>query len=164
MSSLAVEPLDSEGEPGYAASVWSRLQEFVLKAKSDAMRMQLQKLNPTTDPAYDELFSELVQVDGELRRLRQTTRVRSTGDRDGRVGGAFRSVHWGVVQRTPEEIPLSVPARERESLSLDEVKETITAKGRERGFVTSEDLLEAVPVDDFTPEQVEEFLTQSRTT
>ena len=26
--------------------------------------------------------------------------------------------------------------------------------------MTSEDLLEAVPVDDFTPEQVEEFLTQ----
>jgi RNA polymerase primary sigma factor len=45
-------------------------------------------------------------------------------------------------------------------MSLDEVKESITAKGRERGFVTSEDLLEAVPVDDFTPEQVEEFLTQ----
>jgi RNA polymerase primary sigma factor len=53
---------------------------------------------------------------------------------------------------------LSEPAREL--MSLDEVKETITAKGRERGFVTSEDLLEAVPVDDFTPEQVEEFLTQ----
>jgi RNA polymerase primary sigma factor len=53
---------------------------------------------------------------------------------------------------------LSEPARE--IMSLDEVKETITAKGRERGFVTSEDLLEAVPVDDFTPEQVEEFLTQ----
>ena len=48
----------------------------------------------------------------------------------------------------------------RELLSLDEVKETITARGRERGFVTSEDLLEAVPVEDFTPEQVEEFLTQ----
>ena len=29
----------------------------------------------------------------------------------------------------------------------------------ERGFVTSGDLLEAVPVDDFTQEQVEEFLT-----
>jgi RNA polymerase primary sigma factor len=53
---------------------------------------------------------------------------------------------------------LSEPARE--IMSLDEVKETITAKGRERGFVTSEDRLEAVPVDDFTPEQVEEFLTQ----
>ncbi|HET7236998.1 MAG TPA: RNA polymerase sigma factor RpoD [Actinomycetota bacterium] len=45
-------------------------------------------------------------------------------------------------------------------LGLEEAKEQITARGRERGFVTSEDLLDAVPVDDFTPEQVEEFLTQ----
>jgi RNA polymerase primary sigma factor len=57
---------------------------------------------------------------------------------------------------------VSEPAREpeREVLALDEVKEQLTARGRERGFVTSEDLLEAVPVDDFTPEQVEEFLSQ----
>ena len=55
---------------------------------------------------------------------------------------------------------MAVPARDESPLSLDEVKESVTAKGRERGFVTSEDLLEAVPVDDFTPEQVEEFLTQ----
>jgi RNA polymerase primary sigma factor len=45
-------------------------------------------------------------------------------------------------------------------LGLEEAKEAITARGRERGFVTSEDLFEAVPVEDFTPEQVEEFLTQ----
>jgi RNA polymerase primary sigma factor len=45
-------------------------------------------------------------------------------------------------------------------LGLEEAKEAITARGRERGFVTSEDLLEAVPVDDFTPEQLEDFLTQ----
>ncbi|HEU4355710.1 MAG TPA: RNA polymerase sigma factor RpoD [Actinomycetota bacterium] len=45
-------------------------------------------------------------------------------------------------------------------LGLEEAKEAIAARGRERGFVTSDDLLEAVPVDDFTPEQVEEFLTQ----
>jgi RNA polymerase primary sigma factor len=45
-------------------------------------------------------------------------------------------------------------------LGLEEAKEAITARGRERGFVTSEDVLEAVPVDDFTPEQVEEFLAQ----
>ena len=46
------------------------------------------------------------------------------------------------------------------AVGVDEVKEQIAAQGRERGFVTSEDLLEAVPVDDFTPEQIEEFLTQ----
>jgi RNA polymerase primary sigma factor len=55
---------------------------------------------------------------------------------------------------------LAEAARDDAPLSLDEVKETITAKGRERGFVTSEDLLESAPVDDLTPEQVEEFLTQ----
>jgi RNA polymerase primary sigma factor len=44
-------------------------------------------------------------------------------------------------------------------LGLEEAKEQITARGRERGFVTSDDLLETTP-DDFTPEQVEEFLTQ----
>ncbi len=42
---------------------------------------------------------------------------------------------------------------------LEEAKEAIAARGRERGFVTSEDLLESVPVEDFSPEQVEEFLT-----
>src|SRR5436190_5802966 len=45
-------------------------------------------------------------------------------------------------------------------LGLEDAKEAITACGRERGFVTSEDLLDSVPVEDFTPEQVEEFLTQ----
>jgi RNA polymerase primary sigma factor len=58
---------------------------------------------------------------------------------------------------------VSVPARETDRgdlPNLDEVKEQLVAKGRERGFVTSEDLLETVPVDDFTPEQIEEFLTQ----
>ena len=74
LSSLAVEPLDGDGSAEYALSVWSRLQEFVLKRKSDALRMQLQKLNPTTDDGYDELFAELVSIDGELRRLRQGIR------------------------------------------------------------------------------------------
>jgi RNA polymerase primary sigma factor len=45
-------------------------------------------------------------------------------------------------------------------LGLEEAKEQITARGRERGFVTSDDLLEYAPPDEFTAEQVEEFLTQ----
>jgi RNA polymerase primary sigma factor len=48
-----------------------------------------------------------------------------------------------------------------QTISIDEAKELIVARGRERGgFVTSEDLLEGLPVEDLTPEQVEEFLTQ----
>ena len=46
----------------------------MLKHQSDALRMQLQKLNPTTDEGYDELFARLVAIDGELRRLRQGIR------------------------------------------------------------------------------------------
>jgi hypothetical protein len=69
VSSLAVEPLNGGGEPEYARSVWARLQEFMLKSKSDAIRMRLQKLNPVTDTTYDDLFLELVGLDGELRRL-----------------------------------------------------------------------------------------------
>src|SRR5919199_3525926 len=45
-------------------------------------------------------------------------------------------------------------------VGLEEAKEAIAARGRERGFVTSDDLLEGLPVEDLTPEQVEEFLTQ----
>ena len=74
LSSLAVEPLDGDGGPDYVLSVWSRLQEFALKHQSDALRMQLQKLNPTTDDGYDDLFARLVAIDGELRRLRQGIR------------------------------------------------------------------------------------------
>ena len=70
VSSLAVEPLDGEPTADYAEHVWTRLQEFLLKGRSDALRLRLQKLNPTTEPEYDGLFNELVAIDGELRRLR----------------------------------------------------------------------------------------------
>ena len=42
-----------------------------LKAKSDELRIRLQKLNPQLDPDYPRLFEDLVAIDGELRRLRQ---------------------------------------------------------------------------------------------
>ena len=70
IAAITVEPLEGDMSPEYAEGVWIRLQEFLLKGRSDALRSRLQKLNPTTDPGYDELFQELVAVDGELRRLR----------------------------------------------------------------------------------------------
>ncbi len=44
----------------------------MLKAKSDDLRIRLQKLNPQTEAGYDELFQQLVAADGELRRIRQS--------------------------------------------------------------------------------------------
>jgi DNA primase len=71
VSALAVEPLEGDPTLDYAAHVFARLHEFVLKSTSDELRIRLQKKNPQTDPDYDELFHRLVEVDGELRRIRQ---------------------------------------------------------------------------------------------
>jgi DNA primase len=70
ISALAVEELDGDPTAEYAERVWARLEEFRLKGQSDQLRLELQKLNPTTDPGYDDLFHQLVGVDGDLRRLR----------------------------------------------------------------------------------------------
>jgi DNA primase len=75
VSALAVEPLEGEGSVEYAGHVFDRLDEFRLKDRSDALHVELQRLNPTTDPDYDTLFRELAAVDGDLRRLRQVLRA-----------------------------------------------------------------------------------------
>jgi DNA primase len=71
VASLVVEPLEGDHTSEYADGVLARLNEFLLKSRSDQMRMRLQKLNPTVDPGWDDLFRELAEVDGELRRIRQ---------------------------------------------------------------------------------------------
>ncbi|HET9671418.1 MAG TPA: DNA primase, partial [Actinomycetota bacterium] len=54
VSALAVERLEGDASTEYAERVFARLQEFVLKGKSDELRVRLQKLNPQTDAGYDE--------------------------------------------------------------------------------------------------------------
>jgi RNA polymerase primary sigma factor len=48
--------------------------------------------------------------------------------------------------------------RGNETTRLDEAMEAIAAQGRERGFVTSTDLLQGLSAEDLSPEQVEAFL------
>jgi len=71
VAALVVEPLEGDHTAEYIDGVRARLQEFFLKARSDRMRLELQKLNPTVDADWEELFRELAEVDGELRRVRQ---------------------------------------------------------------------------------------------
>ena len=71
VASLVVEPLEGDHTAEYAEGVLARLNEFLLKSRSDQMRMRLQKLNPTIAPGCDDLFRQLAEVDGELRRIRQ---------------------------------------------------------------------------------------------
>jgi len=60
----------------------------------------------------------------------------------------------------PDDALPGVAAEATQPVSIEEAKELVAARGRERGFVTSEELLEGLPVEDLTPEQVEDFLTQ----
>jgi DNA primase len=71
VAALIVEPLEGDPTPAYAEAVVDRLRTFVLKGQSDEVRGKLQRMNPTTDAAYDELFRRLVEIDGELRRLKE---------------------------------------------------------------------------------------------
>jgi DNA primase len=71
LAGLALEPLEGEPSEEYAERVWLRLQELRLRRRAEEVRARLQKLNPRTDAAYDELFQELVRLDGELRRIRE---------------------------------------------------------------------------------------------
>jgi hypothetical protein len=71
LSALTLELLDGEPTERYAERLWTRLQVFLLQRRSAALRQRLQKLNPQTDDTYDALFSDLISLDGELRRLRE---------------------------------------------------------------------------------------------
>jgi DNA primase len=71
IAALTVEPLEGDPTPAYADAVLDRLRTFALKGRSDEMRGRLQRLNPTTDAGYDDLFRQLVEIDGELRRLKE---------------------------------------------------------------------------------------------
>ena len=46
LTALALEPLDGDQLPGYPEEVWARLQEFLLRRRSVALRQELQKMNP----------------------------------------------------------------------------------------------------------------------
>jgi DNA primase len=79
LSALTLEMLDGEPTERYAEQLWYRLQEFLLQRRSAALRQRLQKLNPQTDDGYDALFSELISLDGELRRLKEQADGQSNG-------------------------------------------------------------------------------------
>src|SRR6266536_1487226 len=62
----------------------------------------------------------------------------------------------------PTELASNVPPEPLQTDALNEARneatEAIVARGRERGFVTSEDVLEGLPEVELAPEQIEEFL------
>jgi len=74
VTTLAVEPLMSDGEPDqrYASSVLARLQQFALGRRIAELKPQLQRINPVEEPArYRRGFTELVQLEQSMRALRE---------------------------------------------------------------------------------------------
>ena len=63
-----------------------------------------------------------------------------------------------MAKRTTSTPP-ATPASDAAPDGLLEAREAILGRGRERGFVTSDELVEGLPDEDLSPEQIEEFLT-----
>ena len=73
LASLAVDPPKSAVEPnrGYAERVFLRLEEFSLKRRADAIRKELERVNPVKSPGdHETLFEQLVTLEGARRRVR----------------------------------------------------------------------------------------------
>jgi len=72
VAALATEPLDLAPTAENARHVWFRLEEFRLKRAIDALRRELQRVNPVTDAErYDAMFADLARLTGMWRRARE---------------------------------------------------------------------------------------------
>ena len=47
------------------------LLEQLLRSRSAEIRQELRLMNPNTDPNYDQLFQMLIDVDTDLRMLKE---------------------------------------------------------------------------------------------
>ena len=56
--------------PGTADCVMCGLEQL-FRARSSEIRAELRIMNPITDPNYDRLYQVLVDVDTDLRMLKQ---------------------------------------------------------------------------------------------
>jgi RNA polymerase primary sigma factor len=60
----------------------------------------------------------------------------------------------------PDAAISSGASADRSAITIEELCEALRARGRERGFLSTDELLEALPVDDLAPARIEEVLTQ----
>ena len=73
IAAVSVEPLKSPGEAtgDYVERLFLRLEEFALKRRADAIRKQLERVNPLKMPAdHESLFEELIALESARRKIR----------------------------------------------------------------------------------------------
>ena len=74
LAELAVEPVKGEVGKEYTERVFSRLEEFSLSRRIDTMKKRLQRINPLTEStSFDSLYEELIELEGERRKVRART-------------------------------------------------------------------------------------------
>jgi DNA primase len=72
LAALATEPLDVTPTVDNAQRVLARLEEFRIKRLIDALRREMQKVNPIDEAErYDRMFGELARLTGAWRRARE---------------------------------------------------------------------------------------------
>jgi DNA primase len=82
VAAVAMEPAKSAGEPTreYAERTLLRLEEFSLKRRADALRKELQRMNPVKFPEeYDRMFVDLAALEGARRRAREAAEAVGAG-------------------------------------------------------------------------------------
>jgi DNA primase len=82
VAAVAMEPVKSAGEPTpeYAERMLFRLEEFSLKRRADALRKELQRMNPVKSPEeYDRMFIDLAALEGARRRAREAAEAVGAG-------------------------------------------------------------------------------------
>jgi DNA primase len=73
LAALAVDPPKVGVEPDreYAERIFLRLEEFSFKRRADAVRRELERINPLKSPGdHEALFEQLVELEGARRRAR----------------------------------------------------------------------------------------------
>ncbi len=91
LAALSVEPPRAGGDLSaeYAERLVLRLQEFALRRRADVVRKELERVNPLKAPAeHERLFEELIALEGQRRRVRNSAEAVGTGAPEGSVASA----------------------------------------------------------------------------
>src|SRR5712692_2739577 len=100
-----------------------------------------------------------------ILRERPRPRSEAEGRPVTRSSGTLAGDMGNAAGLAPSELASDVPPEPQQADDLNEARneatEALAARGRERGFVTSKDVLDGVPETQLAPEQIQEFLAHA---
>ncbi len=130
-------------------------KEAERKSAKDPVGTVFEPADPGTNGATDARHEGLELIEGDLGRGDEA----GPGTKDA-TDAVTAPTETSGAAKSNGAAPSGNGAGNGTGVNVEELREAVAARGRERGFITSDELLEGLPMDDLTPEQVEEFLTQ----